>query len=102
MTTDFEAAARELLDGRVQAVRELAQTRAAVERAEAELVEAQREDAKAWAAAEKAGWTAAELVKVGLSRPKTRAPGRPRKRVGTSTPPPAGAGQSPNSESHHS
>lgn len=93
MTADIEAAARELLDGRVQAVRELATTRAAVERAEAALADAQREDAKAWAAAEKAGWTSAELQKVGLSRPKTRAPGRPRKRPAAQPPTPPAESQ---------
>lgn len=86
MTADIEAAARALLDGRVQAIRDLATARATVERAEAALVEAQREDAKAWAAAEKAGWSSAELQKVGLSRPKTRAPGRPRRRTAAEPP----------------
>lgn len=78
-TEQVEAAARQLIDGRMQAVRDLAAARATTKRAQAALADAQRADAQAWAAAERAGWTAAELQKVGFSKPATRTPGRPRK-----------------------
>lgn len=67
--------------------------------AEAALAEAQREDAAAWAAAEKAGWTAAELQAAGLSRPSKRAPGRPRK---TKTAPAQGQGTQQNATANES
>lgn len=80
--TDIDQAerlARELLDSRVAAVRALAEARAATDQKRAALADAEREDAAAWAAAERAGWSTAELKKVGFDPPSTRSPGRPRK-----------------------
>jgi len=74
-----ERAARELLDARVTAVRELAARRADLTRARDALTAAERADAAAWSAAERAGWTEADLRRVGFEPPTTRAPGRPRR-----------------------
>ncbi len=76
-----EKAARELLDSRVTTVRELAARRADLARARDALTTAERADAAAWAAAERAGWTESDLRRVGFEPPTTRAPGRPRRSV---------------------
>ena len=79
-----EAAARALLDDKVQAVRALARSRQQRDTARAAALVAERDDASAWAAALRAGWTADELRRVGLEAPATRLPGRPRgRRAGT-------------------
>jgi len=74
-----ERAARELLDTRVTAVRELATRRAELTRARDAVITAERADAAAWAAAERSGWTETDLRRVGFEPPATRAPGRPRR-----------------------
>lgn len=74
-----ECAARELLDTRVTAVRELAARRADLTRAREAVVTAERADAAAWSAAERSGWTETDLRRVGFEPPATRAPGRPRR-----------------------
>lgn len=76
---DVETAARALLDNKVAAVRDLAHARQLRNDKRAELAEAERADATAYAAAERAGWTAEELRKVGLDPPDRKAPGRPRR-----------------------
>jgi len=73
-----ETAARELLDSRIQAVRSLATARQAREDKRAELDQAERADAAAYTAAQRAGWTTDELRRVGLDQPTRRSPGRPR------------------------
>ncbi len=78
-TDDVETAARALLDGKVAAVRDLAHARQLRNDKRAELDDAERADATAYAAAERAGWTADELRKVGLDAPNRKAPGRPRR-----------------------
>lgn len=78
-TQRVEDAARALLDQRIQAVRDLAATRQSVIDKRAELQEAERADAAAYAAAQRAGWTTDELRKVGLEEPSRKAPGRPRR-----------------------
>ena len=72
-----EASARQLLDGRIEAVRELARARDAVRRVEEQLAEAQRADGRAYAAAMRAGWSADELKDLGFGSPQRQAPGRP-------------------------
>lgn len=76
-TEQVEQAARQLIDGRIEAVRTLATARQTTEQARHALAEAQRADAQAWADAERAGWTSAELRRVGFT-PSRKAPGRPR------------------------
>ena len=73
-----EAAARALLDDRMHAVRALADTRASLTRAHHAVVEAERADAAAYATAQRAGWTDAELKRLGFEAPTRRSPGRPR------------------------
>ncbi len=78
-TTHIEAAARALLDDKIGAVRDLAVSRQAVADRRAQLDEAERVDAAAYAAAQRVGWTPDELKKVGLNAPTRKAPGRPRR-----------------------
>ena len=74
-----EKTARTLLDARITAVRELAARRADLTRARDAVTAAERADTAAWSAAEKAGWTEADLRQVGFTAPGRRTPGRPRK-----------------------
>lgn len=76
-TDQVEQAARQLIDGRIEAVRTLAAARQTTEQAQQALADAERADTQAWAAAERAGWTSAELRRVGFTPPR-KAPGRPR------------------------
>jgi len=73
-----EAAARKVLDSRIAAVRTLAETRAALTRARAALTEAEKADTATWAATLRAGWSDADLRRVGFEPPTRRGPGRPR------------------------
>ncbi|MFC5382152.1 hypothetical protein [Aquipuribacter nitratireducens] len=91
-TAHVEKAARALLDEKVAAVRLLAQARQRRLDASAALAGAEREDAGAWAAALRAGWTEDELKRVGLDVPKVRLPGRPRTRAAASAPAKASRG----------
>jgi hypothetical protein len=80
LTPDAAAeAAQRLLNDRVDAVRALAKTRQQRNDARAQLDEAERADAAAFSAAQRAGWTSEELRKVGFDDPQRRGPGRPRK-----------------------
>lgn len=65
-TDQVEQAARQLIDGRIEAVRTLAAARQTTEQAQQALADAER-----------AGWTSAELRRVGFTPPR-KAPGRPR------------------------
>jgi len=78
-----EAAARRVLDSRVTAVRALAETRAALTRARAALTEAEKADTATWAATLRAGWSDADLRRVGFEPPTRRGPGRPRTTAAT-------------------
>lgn len=80
MTTaeELEQKARQLIDDRMATVRQLAHTAGEVEATDA-LEGARREHATAWAAAQKAGWTATELTKIGVPAPKASRNSRPRK-----------------------
>ena len=72
-------AARRVLDTRIDVVRELATNRAMVDRIRHELAEAEQADAASFAECTRAGWTEAELKRIGFDPPKRRAPGRPRR-----------------------
>jgi hypothetical protein len=72
-------AAQRLLNDRVDAVRALAKSRQARNDVRAQLDEAERADAAAYAAAQRAGWTAEELRKVGFDEASRKPVGRPRR-----------------------
>ena len=76
------ARARDLLDPRLAPIRDLAAARAARNDAWRVAEDAETADAKAYAAATRAGWTESELRSVGFDAPTKRAPGRPRKQSG--------------------
>lgn len=82
-----EAAARKVLDHRVAAVRNLAETRAALGRAREALVDAEKADTATWAATLRAGWTDADLRKVGFEPPTRHRRPRARPADGTGTAP---------------
>lgn len=77
--------ARDLLDKRIQSVRDLVTTRQAVTDLRAQLDTAERDDAAAYTAALRDGWTADELKTLGLPEPAAKP--RPRKPSKTATPP---------------
>ncbi len=88
-TQAVEEAARAVLDGRVDAVRDLAKARQTKIEKLAEAEAAEREDAAAWNAAIRDGWSEQDLRKVGFDPPTRKAPGRPRtrtRRTNTSAP----------------
>jgi hypothetical protein len=92
---DAAAAARQVLDTRIEVVRRLATDRATVERMRDELAEAEQADAASFAACVRAGWTEAELKGIGFDPPKRRPPGRPRRaRQASKAPAPQGAATS--------
>ena len=76
-----EARARELLDKRIQSVRALVTTRQTVTNLRAQLDTAERDDAAAYTAALRDGWTAEELKQLGLpepgGKPRPRRPSKP-------------------------
>lgn len=77
---DVEVLAQQLLQDRLTAVRELAERRRVRDEKQDALDAAERDYAETWARAERAGWSAAELKKVGLAEPAKRRPGRPVKK----------------------
>ncbi|GAA5226955.1 hypothetical protein [Paeniglutamicibacter antarcticus] len=60
--------ARELLNSRIESVTDLVKARQLVTELETKLVEAKKEDKKAYARATKDGWSADELKKLGLEQ----------------------------------
>ncbi len=85
--------ARRLLDPRLETIKELATTRAACNDARAAAEKAETADARAYAAAIKAGWTEADLRSVGFDAPRKRLPGRPSgTRSSRQSPPDTGSG----------
>lgn len=68
-----------LLNQRIDAIRVLAKARQARTDAQAQLEDAERTDAAAYTAGQRAGWTTDELRKVGFEEPRRRTPGRPRR-----------------------
>jgi hypothetical protein len=75
---DLEARAQELVDARMKAMREYAQSVNDVTTARATLQAAERGSRAAWREALRAGWTERELTGAGLPKPPS-GPGRPRK-----------------------
>lgn len=71
--------ARALLAERVELVRKVAAAAAEHERAKEAAEEAERDFAAAYKAATAGGWSENELRHVGISAPRRRTPGRPRK-----------------------
>lgn len=60
--------ARELLNSRIESVTELVKTRQLITELEAKLVDAKKEDKKAYVRATKDGWSTDELKKLGLDQ----------------------------------
>ena len=78
--------ARDLLDKRIQSVRDLVTKRQAVTDLRAQLDTAERDDHAAYTAALRDGWTADELKQLGLSEPAGKPrPRKPSKAATTST-----------------
>jgi len=75
---DILAAARKLQEDKLVAIQRLADTRARIATIQAQMTDAEREDANAYQAAVRGGWTEAELKAVGIAPPARQAPGRPR------------------------
>lgn len=73
------AAARDLLNDRIAIIERMAGASARLTQAQQALSDVEQEYGSLWADAERAGWSAAELRKVGLSEPGRKRPGRPRK-----------------------
>lgn len=73
------AAARDLLNDRIAIIEKLAGSSAQLAQAQEALNSAERDYASQWSDAERAGWSVAELRKVGLTEPGRKRPGRPRK-----------------------
>lgn len=67
-----------MLDARLAVIDRLAGATVAVRDARAALDTAERDEAAAYTAATKAGWTDEELRRLGLTKPGRRSPGRPR------------------------
>lgn len=81
-----QAAAAEIdqaRDAKVQSIRELATTAQRVADAKEALASAEREHARSFQAAERAGWDDKSIRKLGIDVPERRAGGRPRKSSAT-------------------
>lgn len=76
--TEITDKAQELLAGRIDAVRKLSERQHAATQARQAADTADRDAAAAWSDATGAGWTSAELRKLGLAQPTTRRGGRPK------------------------
>ena len=74
MATEFavkniEDQTRKLLDGRVQSIRHLVTARLKITEIQTQLENAEREDARLYAAAQRTGWSPDELRKLGIAEP---------------------------------
>ena len=78
-TQAIEHTARQLLDARINAVRELAKAQVAVDHVLESLGEVEANHATIYTAATRTGWSDAELKQMGLRTPTRRTPGRPRR-----------------------
>lgn len=76
--TEITDKAQELLAGRIDAVRKLSERQHAATQARESADAAERDAASAWSDATQAGWTSAELRKLGLAQPNSRRGGRPK------------------------
>lgn len=87
--------ARDLLASRVTVIEKLADAAQANDAAQVAAHEAEKTLAAAYADAERAGWSGAELAQFGVRKPERRAPGRPRtarKPAATAAPTPSSSG----------
>ncbi|MGW2725084.1 hypothetical protein [Streptomyces sp. NPDC001492] len=75
---DTLKAAEQLMRDRLSAVEAHKKNVDAEQAAREALAERERESARTWAAMLAAGWTAAELKRLGFKEPSTKASGRPR------------------------
>ncbi|MBC9958340.1 hypothetical protein [Yimella sp. cx-51] len=75
--SEITTKAEELLAGRLESVRKLEEARTNVLRAREHLAREERAESQAWAEASAAGWTSAELKKIGFIAPRGRRGGRP-------------------------
>lgn len=75
--SEITTKAQELLAGRLESVRRLEEARTNVLRAREHLARQERAESEAWAEASAAGWTPAELKKIGFTAPRGRRGGRP-------------------------
>lgn len=75
--SEITTKAQELLAGRLESVRKLEEARTNVLRAREHLTREERAESDAWAEASAAGWTPAELKKIGFTPPRGRRGGRP-------------------------
>jgi len=78
-----EARAKQLLDGRIQTIRDLVTHRQRLADLQAQVDEAEGADVQLYAAAQRNGWTPDELRKLGINEPAKRA--RVRKRAAAKT-----------------
>ncbi len=74
MATEFavqniEDRTRKLLDGRVQSIRHLVTARLKITEIQSQLENAEREDARLYAAAQRTGWSPDELRELGINEP---------------------------------
>ncbi|GGO94079.1 hypothetical protein GCM10011584_34290 [Nocardioides phosphati] len=76
---EAERAARALLDNRITSVRALVEKRTALDEHRELLATLERQDAQAYAAALRDGWTADELRKLGIAEPEKA--GKPRRKA---------------------
>ena len=81
-----EARAKELLDGRIQSIRDLVTSRQQLTDLQAQVENAERKDVQLYAAAQRNGWSPDELRKLGIGEPAKRARVRKRSAAKTSTP----------------
>lgn len=82
---EAERTARELLDGRMAAVRTLVASRQTLNDLRDQVAEAEREDTRLYGVALRDGWSAEELRKIGLGEPEKAA--RVRRRAPKNTAP---------------
>lgn len=75
--SDVEEMAKALLEERLAPVRGLKAATDDLERAQIALGDAERARAEQWRSAVSAGWSEAELKRLGLKAPQRRTPGRP-------------------------
>ncbi|WP_147301457.1 hypothetical protein [Calidifontibacter indicus] len=68
--------AQQLLNGRLESIRVLEEQSARVREVRDLLAAAERAEGEAWSAAAGAGWTPAELKRLGFSQPPSRRGGR--------------------------
>src|SRR4051812_48362458 len=85
-TQTVEHTARQLLDARITAVRELAKAQVAVDDVRDALAAAETTHTTVYAAATRAGWSDTELKQIGLTTPARRSAGRPRRARSSAAP----------------